>query len=112
MKFDEKDLLLAQKEGIISADVFTKLIDFLSGLQKDKQSKQTPATSSESYTKVKFTLENFFYYFGAFVIIDTIRACRYVCSFSYLFYPFYSCRKFFVEEKQNDSGRVIVCLCR
>lgn len=72
MKFDEKDLLLAQKEGIISADVFTKLIDFLSGLQKDKQPKQASATSSESHTKVKFTLENFLYYFGAFVIIDTM----------------------------------------
>lgn len=32
MNFDEKDLLLAQKKGVISAEVFEKLLDFLKNL--------------------------------------------------------------------------------
>ena len=32
MNFDEKDLLLAQKKGIISSETFEKLLDFLTNL--------------------------------------------------------------------------------
>lgn len=72
MRFDDKDLLLAQKEGIISAEVFTELIDFLSRLRNDKKLETVETVLIEAHTKVKFTLENFLYYLGAFIIIITM----------------------------------------
>lgn len=67
MNFDEKDLLLAQKEGIISSEVFSDLLRFLKSLPENSAAQVLQAPQ-----KRKFTIENFLYYFGAMLIISTM----------------------------------------
>ena len=77
MNFTEKDLLLAQKKGVIPIEVFVALLDFLRDLHKNEAEVITssvspsPAASLKTQKK-KFTIENFLYYFGAFIIIQTM----------------------------------------
>lgn len=75
MEFNEKDLLLAQKKGVISADVFVELLNFLRELHP--VSDLPPAFEPDSEPEVKpvkkkFTIENFLYYFGALLIIISL----------------------------------------
>lgn len=73
MKFDEKDLILAQNKGIISTDVFLKLLNFLVDLHKDELPAQNKTDVNEQklqpQPQKKFTIENFLYYFGALIIM-------------------------------------------
>ena len=71
MNFNELDLLQAQKEGIISVEIFNKLIEYL------KSSSEKKSVSNNSDTNIannnsKFNIENFLYYFGAFIIVSTM----------------------------------------
>lgn len=71
MNFNELDLLQAQKDGIISVEVFNRLIEYLKSSPKKK------AVMNNSETNVvnnvsKFNIENFLYYFGAFIIVSTM----------------------------------------
>lgn len=71
MNFNELDLLQAQKDGIISVEVFNRLIEYLKSSSKKK------AVMNNSETNVvnnvsKFNIENFLYYFGAFIIVSTM----------------------------------------
>lgn len=64
MNFEVKDLIKAYKQGIISEEQFTALVEYL------KQNKVVvPAAANMPVTKKKFTIENFLYYFGALLII-------------------------------------------
>lgn len=72
MNFDEKDLLLAQKKGVISGEVFEKLIEFLTNLNAYQADTYTTENASENVVKRKFTLENFLYYFGSLIIISAM----------------------------------------
>ena len=76
MQFDEKDLILAQNKGVISTDIFLKLLNFLVELHEDEipvQNKSGSETKrSISGDKKKFTIENFLYYFGAMIIISAM----------------------------------------
>ena len=72
MYFDEKDLLLAQKKGVISAEVFEKLLDFLKNLNAYRVDTSKPCEEPQAEVKKKFTLENFLYYFGALIIISAM----------------------------------------
>lgn len=67
MNFDEKDLLLAQKNGVISSEIFSDLLRFLRALPKNSTTQIVPEQQ-----KRKFTIENFLYYFGAMLIICTM----------------------------------------
>ncbi|MBS5861647.1 hypothetical protein KID03_09495 [bacterium] len=69
MNFDEKDLLLAQKKGIISSETFEKLLDFLTNLNVYNTETNNVCETAKIEVKKKFTLENFLYYFGALIII-------------------------------------------
>ena len=64
MNFDEKDLLLAQKKGIISSETFEKLLDFLTNLNVYNTETNNVCETAKIEVKKKFTLENFLYYFG------------------------------------------------
>lgn len=85
MKINSSDLILAQKKGIISSEVLVKLLEFLKELHKDdaqipvkKESELQPQTPSPlpeaeiKEQKPKFTIENFLYYFGAWIIISAM----------------------------------------
>lgn len=70
MNFTELDLMRAQKEGIISSEIFARLLNFL----KEPAAKNiiTPSSVTVNSAPSKFTIENFLYYFGAFIIISTM----------------------------------------
>lgn len=85
MKINTSDLILAQKKGVISSEVLVKLLEFLKELHKDdiqvsqksESEVQTPHQSGVSEVEIKepkrkFTLENFLYYFGAWIIISAM----------------------------------------
>lgn len=63
MNFEIKDLMKAQKKGIISAEQFETLVGFL------KQNQAVSIETTAPVVKKKFTIENFLYYFGAILII-------------------------------------------
>ncbi len=75
MNFTEKDLMLAQKNGIISSEIFIDLLNYLKTLHSNDTAKLVQKDYQKEVqnpTQVKFTMENFFYYFGAFIIINTM----------------------------------------
>lgn len=72
MNFDELDLLRAQKDGIISAETFNKLIQYLKKSSIQKTFGHNNNVMNNKNTSSKFTIENFLYYFGAFIIISTM----------------------------------------
>lgn len=69
MDFTEKDLLLAQKKGVISADDFVALLNFLRGLHANDVAPVPVSEPLAKPEKKKFTMENFLYYFGAVIIM-------------------------------------------
>ena len=79
MKINTNDLILAQKKGIISSDVLVSLLEFLKELHKDdiktpaaQEISEDSAVPTPVEPKKKFTLENFLYYFGAWIIISAM----------------------------------------
>ena len=68
MNFNEKDLLIAQKEGVISPEDFAKLVNFLQNLHnKADDTPKKPKNFSS-----KFSFEYFLYYLGGLIIILTM----------------------------------------
>lgn len=68
-KFSKQDLILAQKEGIISQDTLYKLINFLKNLNSKKNDNKVLEVQKDTIQQNKYTVENFLYYFGGFIII-------------------------------------------
>lgn len=68
MKFDEKDLLLAQKNGIISPDDFAALVNFLNELHN----KADDINVKDQNPSARFGFEDFLYYLGGLIIILTM----------------------------------------
>ena len=121
MKFDESDLLRAQRDGIISVDVFNKLLMYLKSSKNrnvvlNDTNKQIGGQSSS-----KFTIENFLYYFGAFIIISTMgwylgsiwksfsHIGLLVCSIIY--FAFFTIVGNFLwnKDKKTPAGLLYVC---
>lgn len=71
MNFNELDLLQAQKEGIISVEIFNKLIEYLKS-SSEKKSVSNNSDANITNNNSKFNIENFLYYFGAFIIVSTM----------------------------------------
>lgn len=65
MNFNEYDLYDAKIKGILNVEVYEKLLEFL----KNKNSNNTIKEKAVSQPQKKYTLENFLYYLGAFIII-------------------------------------------
>lgn len=73
MNFNELDLLRAQKEGIISIETFNRLLEFLTASVKNNKIQDSSVMETLPNNKPsKFNIENFLYYFGAFIIISTM----------------------------------------
>ena len=73
MNFNEEDLKRAHKEGIISAEIYGNLIEYLKTSAKIESVEQNSnATIKEDKNTSKFNLENFLYYFGGFIIITAM----------------------------------------
>ena len=72
MDFNESDLLRAQKEGIISGEIFDRLLEYLKSSADNKPALHNSDSSIVNNTLSKFNIENFLYYFGAFIIISTM----------------------------------------
>jgi len=73
MNFNELDLLRAQKEGIISIETFNRLLEFLkASVKNNKIQDDSVMKTSPNNKPSKFNIENFLYYFGAFIIISTM----------------------------------------
>lgn len=85
--FNEEDLVLAQKKGLITFEETIALLNYFSSKEYrdlksgNPQTQNKPETApknqpiepaDQSPTKNKFTLENFLYYFGAIIIILTM----------------------------------------
>ena len=71
--FNELDLLRAQKQGIISLETFNKLLEFLKvSVVDDKVQDSSVMHMIQKNKTSKFNIENFLYYFGAFIIISTM----------------------------------------
>ena len=71
MQFDELDLIRAQKEGIISAETFDKLIEYLKKTKIKAGSNNTNVVLQNNNSP-KLNVENFLYYLGGFIIISTM----------------------------------------
>ena len=79
MDFNELDLLRAQREGFISVDTFNKLLEFLKSSVKNRKNQDSSVMQTSPNKKSSmFNLENFLYYFGAFIIISAM--CWYLGS--------------------------------
>ena len=75
MNFNEDDLQKAVKDGIITPQIFSKLIEYLIFIKADttdSQSIEQKSTMNVTTAQPKFTIENFLYYFGGFIIISTM----------------------------------------
>lgn len=72
MNFNELDLLRAQKEGIISVEVLNKLLEYLKPAAEEKTDSNDSNVVVSNNKTSKFSIENFLYYFGAFIIISTM----------------------------------------
>ncbi len=72
MNFNEMDLLRAQKDGIISVEVFNKLLEYLKASSKSEAAADSTNAPVNRSNTSKFSIENFLYYFGAFIIISTM----------------------------------------
>lgn len=64
--FNQQDLSLAQKEGVITNETYEKLLVFLKNVKR----KNIAVSKDENITQEsKYSLENFLYYFGGFIVI-------------------------------------------
>ena len=75
MLINSNDLILAQKKGVISAETLANLLEFIKELHKNDvkvESADSPKNEQQKEPKKKFTLENFLYYFGAWIIISAM----------------------------------------
>ena len=75
MNFNEDDLQKALNDKIITPQIFSKLVEYLTFIKADSTDKQKieqKATTSNIAPQPKFTIENFLYYFGGFIIISTM----------------------------------------
>lgn len=72
MNFNELDLLKAQKAGVISSETFAKLLEYLKNSTNGDIVPNNSNSSNLTRKTSKFNIENFLYYFGAFIIISTM----------------------------------------
>lgn len=135
MNFNEKDLLMAQKKGVISAEIFEALLNFLR--EQELEHKQVPGeqqvltesiplpeqniSTTATPAPRRYTLENFLYYFGAFIIINTMgwylgnvwdsfgHGGLFVLSVVYFLFFTFTGNFLWKKDKKTPGGLLYVC---